>query len=163
MEDIEKFIPISKIDEDERMVYGYASTPDLDSQGEIVEIDAIKRALPEYLKFPTIREMHQPKAVGTTKTTEIDGGGLRIGAKIVDDGAWAKVKEGVFRGFSIGGRIKDMVDNVIKSIELTEISIVDVPANKNAVITVFKSDTKKPRNYQEEYTKMLKSYRVKWR
>lgn len=160
MKEINKFVPICKIDEDERMVYGFASTPDLDSQGEIVETEALKQALPEYLKFPTIREMHQPKAVGTTKSTEINDNGLFIGAKIVDDSAWMKVKEGVFRGFSIGGRVKNMVDNVIKSIDLTEISIVDVPANRGSVITVFKAGK---RDYKIEYLNMLKSYRLKGR
>lgn len=139
--EISKFVPISKIDEDERMVYGFASTPDLDSQGEVVTVEAIKRALPDYLKFPTIREMHQPNAVGTTKTTKISDKGLEIGAKIVDDTAWKKVKEGVFRGFSIGGSVLDMVGNTIKNMALTEISLVDVPANKQAVITLFKADT----------------------
>jgi len=135
-----KYLPISKINSEEQIVYGYASTPDLDSQGEIVEIEALKEALPNYMKFPTIREMHTTNAVGRTRGANIDEKGLFISAKIVDDNAWKKVKEGVFNGFSIGGRVKQMVDNVIKSLDLTEISLVDVPANKNAVITLFKAD-----------------------
>ena len=76
-----RFIQISKVDPDQHMVYGYASTPQLDSQGEKVDLEALERALPEYLKFPTIREMHQPKAIGTTKSTSIKDEGLYIGAK----------------------------------------------------------------------------------
>ena len=95
----EKYLPISKVNDEERMVYGYASTPDLDSQGEIVELAAIKTALPNYMKFPTIREMHTTNAVGRTKSAMVDEKGLFIGAKIVDDNAWKKVKEGVFNGF----------------------------------------------------------------
>lgn len=137
----DRFIPISKTDDEKRMVYGWASTPDLDSQGEIVAVDAIKRSLPNYMKFPTIREMHQPNAVGVTKETKVDSEkGLFIGAKVVDDNAWKKVKEGVFRGFSIGGRVKQKVDNIIQDLDLTEISLVDRPANSEAVITVFKAD-----------------------
>lgn len=148
----EKFVPISKIDEEKRMVYGFASTPDLDSQGEVVEIDAIKNALPEYMKFPTIREMHQPNAVGTTKSTRVSAKGLEIGAKIVDDNAWNKVKEGVLRGFSIGGSVIDKVDNAIKSLFLTEISLVDVPANRKAKITLFKAEED---SYKKTYLKMM--------
>lgn len=122
------------------MVYGYASTPQLDSDGEVVEVSAIERALPEYMKFPTIREMHQPKVAGTTVEASIDNKGLFIGAKVVSDEAWKLVKEGVYRGFSIGGKVRQKVRNYIKDLDLTEISLVDVPANKGAVITLWKSD-----------------------
>jgi len=129
---------ISKIDEEEQMVYGYASTPDLDSQGEIIKLSAIKKALPGYLQFPTIREMHQAKAVGVTKEAKVDEKGLYIGAKVVDKAAWELVKEGVYKAFSIGGDVVKRVGHVISELELIEISLVDVPANKAAVIEVWK-------------------------
>ena len=89
--DFTRTSPIHKTDDEQRMVYGFASTPDLDTQGEVVELDALKNALPGYMKFPTIREMHQPKAAGITKQTKILDKGLFIGAKIVDNHAWHKV------------------------------------------------------------------------
>lgn len=135
-----RFIPISKVDEEKRMVYGYASTPDLDSQGEIVSIEGLKKALPDYLQFPAIREMHQAKAAGTTKEAVTSDKGLFIGAKIVADDAWNLVKEGVYRGFSLGGKIRAKIDNVIKELDLTEISLVDVPANRNTVFTLVKRE-----------------------
>jgi HK97 family phage prohead protease len=136
----QRFLPITKVDEDERMVYGYASTPDLDSDGEVIKVEAMEKALPNYLKFPTIREMHQPKAIGTTKNAEIDKNGMYIGAKIVADDAWKLVKEGVYKAFSIGGNVVKRVGNVIQELDLVEISLVDVPANKSAVIEVWKSE-----------------------
>jgi HK97 family phage prohead protease len=157
----EKYLPISKVNEDERMVYGYASTPDLDSQGEVVELEAIKKALPSYMKFPTIREMHTTNAVGRTKSAKVDDKGLFIQAKIVDDNAWKKVKEGVFNGFSIGGKAVQMVGNTIKELRLTEISLVDVPANKSAVITLFKKDTvakSEEVSVKSEKSELQKSY-----
>ena len=140
MKNFSKFLKITKTDDEKQMVFGFASTPDMDSQGEIVKVSALKKALPEYLKFPTIREMHQPSAVGKTIESKITEKGLFIGAKIVDKEAWAKVKEGVYKAFSIGGRIVSKVGDSISDIELTEISLVDRPANAQAVITVFKSD-----------------------
>lgn len=122
------------------MVYGYASTPDLDSDGEVIKVEAMEKALPNYLKFPTIREMHQPKAIGTTKSAEIDSKGMYIGAKIVADDAWKLVKEGVYKAFSIGGNVVKRVGNVIQELDLVEISLVDVPANKSAMIEVWKAD-----------------------
>lgn len=136
------YVPLAKIDKEKRMVYGFASTPDVDSDGEIIELEAIKRALPDYMQFPTLREMHQAKAVGTVKSGEIkeDDGkkGLYIGAKVVSNEAWELVKEGVYRGFSIGGDVIRRVGNVIKELNLVEISLVDVPANKAAKIEVWK-------------------------
>lgn len=138
---ITRFVDIKKIDDDQRMVYGWASTGDLDKDGEIIEPAAFEKSLPDYLKFPTIREMHQPKPIGITKETRMEKNrGLFIAAKIVDSEAWMKVKEGVYRAFSIGGRVKNRIDNVIKELELIEISLVDVPANPAAVITLFKGD-----------------------
>lgn len=138
---ITRFVDIKKIDDDQRMVYGWASTGDLDKDGEIIEPAAFEKSLPDYLKFPTIREMHQPKPIGITKETRMEKDrGLFIAAKIVDSEAWMKVKEGVYRAFSIGGRVKNRIDNVIKELELIEISLVDVPANPAAVITLFKGD-----------------------
>lgn len=125
------------------MVYGWASTPDLDSDGEIVSLKGLEKALPNYLQFPTLREMHQPKAAGTVKHTDIkkenDVEGLYIGAKVVAEDAWNLVKEGVYRGFSIGGNVVSKVGNVINDLDLVEISLVDVPANKKAKIEVWKA------------------------
>jgi HK97 family phage prohead protease len=138
MNKIEKFIPLTKIDTDLKVVSGFASTPDLDSDGEVIEVNALRRALPDYLEFPTIRRMHQLDPVGTTINAEVTELGLFISAKIVDSDAWEKIKAGVYKGFSIGGRILKRVENKITDLSLTEISLVDVPANRHAVITLYK-------------------------
>lgn len=132
-------VPITKIDDEEQMVFGWASTPDIDSDGEVIKSEALEKALPNYMKFPTIREMHQAKAVGTTKQAEVTKKGLYIGAKIVSKEAWELVKEGVYKAFSVGGNVIKRVGNVIQEMELIEVSLVDVPANKAAVIEVFKN------------------------
>lgn len=138
MDKVTLYAPIEKADEEQRMVYGYASTEALDSQGEIVNKGAIEKALSDYMKFANIREMHQPSAVGKTKKAQIDKKGLYIAAKVVDSNAWQKVKEGVYNGFSIGGRVMQMVDNEITDLKLSEISLVDRPANPEAVFDVYK-------------------------
>ena len=40
------FVPLEKCDEEKRLAIGYASTPALDSQGEIVKREAVEAALP---------------------------------------------------------------------------------------------------------------------
>lgn len=140
MSKISIFAEFKKFDEDQRMVYGYASTEALDSQGEKVSKGAVEEALPDYLKFSNIREMHQQSAVGVTEEAVIDEKGLYIGAKIVDDNAWNKVKAGVYKGFSIGGKMLSKQGETITKLKLTEISLVDRPANPEAVFAFYKAE-----------------------
>jgi phage head maturation protease len=150
IQDINLYAPISKVDKLKRMVYGYCSSESEDSQGEIVQRDAIKRAWEAYMKFANVREMHQPSAVGITKEYSHDENGTFIGVKVVDDNAWNKVQEGVYKGFSIGGRVVSKTDNVITNIILAEISLVDRPANPDAVFTAIKVDGGLVNQLQEE-------------
>jgi phage head maturation protease len=139
------YLPISKIDEEKRMVWGYASTPTKDLQGEIVKVSAIKNALPDYLQWSNIREMHQNSAVGITVEHNVSEKGLYIGAHIVDDSAWKKCKpltpgklDSVYKGFSIGGNTIEKVGDTITEIKLIEISLVDRPANSECRIDSIK-------------------------
>src|SRR3990167_11334209 len=152
MDDIKYFVEFTKKDEEKKTVSGYASSEALDSQGEIVEKDAIARALPGYLgeldqktgkyRYGNLREMHQLSAVGKTIKANMDNRGLYIEGKVVDDNAWKKVKEGVYAGFSIGGKIVKQVGNRIKDLKLSEISLVDRPANPDAMFMMVKADSK---------------------
>ena len=163
--DINFYSNFAKFDEEKRMVYGYATNETLDSQGEIVENNATAEAVIEYKSWANIREMHSNSAVGTAPIIEMKKDGLWLGAHIVDDAAWAKVKAGVYKGFSIGGKIIDRVEEysedlgrVIKRIKkymLTEISLVDRPANPLATFSFIKreSDTNEVNEMTEEITK----------
>jgi phage head maturation protease len=144
---------IIKADEEKRLVYGYASTEALDSHGEIISKEALEGALDDYMKFANIREMHQPSAVGTTESAEMKDKGLYICAKVVDDIAWKKVKEGVYKGFSIGGKMITKVDNKITKMKLTEISLVDRPACPEAIIEVFKLADEKENDMTTQISK----------
>lgn len=148
--DMEMFANISKVDEEKRMVFGYATTDRVDSQNEIVDRDATANALEEYKEWRNVREMHQPSAVGVAPVLELTQKGLWVGAKVIDDSAWEKVKTGVYKGFSIGGkRLEHKVDVVkgneipvtrITKYRLNEISLVDRPANFDAKFQMVKRD-----------------------
>ena len=136
------FLPLEKVDREQRLVYGYASTEARDSQGEIVTRAAIEAALPAYMEYANIREMHQLSAVGVVKSAGLDDKGLLLEAKVVDDAAWVKVREGVYKGLSIGGRVtqRDALNkSIITGVDLTEISLVDRPANPEALIAAYKA------------------------
>ena len=146
------FLPIVKVDDEQRFIEAYASTERVDEQGQIMTREAMKTAWPDYFKWANLREMHSNSAAGTVLAADLDDPqGIRVGAKIVDDQAWRKVKEGVYKGLSVGGKILAMrpdasaPNGVIEKIRLTEISLVDRPANPDAVITMFKfADDGKP-------------------
>lgn len=139
-DNIRLYLPFAKKDNDKRVVAGYATSEALDSQGEIVKLDAIKKALPDYMKFGNIREMHQWSAVGKAVQATVDESkkALYLVAKVVDENAWQKCKEGVYNGFSIGGRILKKINNEIQELTLNEISLVDRPANPSAVFSLVK-------------------------
>jgi phage head maturation protease len=136
------YASFAKTDPEQKMVYGYASTEALDSQGEIVTKEALAKALPDFMRFANIREMHQPSAVGRAAEANVDEKGLYIGARIADPVAWSKIKAGVYNGFSIAGSVTERdpaASHVITGCTLSEISLVDRPANPEAVFDLYKA------------------------
>ena len=124
-------------------VHGIAASEAVDEQGEIVRAAAMRAAMPDYMRFPALREMHQLSAAGTTLEAEVgEDGTTRIVAHVVDPVAVAKVKNQVYRGFSIGGRVtqRDAANpKVITALVLNEISLVDRPANPEAIFDCWKA------------------------
>lgn len=140
------FAPMLKYDEKENMAYGYFSTEALDSQGQIVEAAAIEKAISGYMQWGNIREMHQTLAAGVAKSIKKDDKGWYLSCKVVDPIAQTKCREGVYKGFSIGGLVKTVVEDKmakggrITDLELHEISLVDRPANPECRIDIYKID-----------------------
>jgi phage head maturation protease len=135
------FMPITKKEpqaDGSVIVTGYASTPTKDLDEEIISLDAVKNALPAYMEWRNIREMHQPSAVGVAKEAHVDDVGLYLRAKIVEPGAIHLVNEGVYQGFSIGGRKIAKVGDTVTDLELVEISIVDRPCNPDTRFAISK-------------------------
>jgi phage head maturation protease len=125
-------------------VWGFASSACVDSDGEVITADAMRAARAGYMAFGNVREMHDPKkAAGVAIDYDVqDDGRTWFGAHVVDPVAVLKVETGVYKGFSIGARIPagGRDGKTIKSIDLREVSLVDRPANPEAVFTMFKAD-----------------------
>lgn len=141
------FGEISKVqDEDDGTikVYGIASTGSVDSDGEVITPDAMKAAIPGYMKWGAVRSMHQPIAAGTAIEAHVnEKGEFEFGAHIVDAEAVKKVKTGVYKGFSVGGKATardPLKKSVITAMNLIEVSLVDRPANQDAVINLWKAE-----------------------
>jgi hypothetical protein len=138
------------------IVKGIASSEAIDGDGETIKAAAMKAAIPDYMKFGAIREMHKPIAAGVALKCDVGPDGkTTIEAKIVDPSTVKKVEENVLKGFSIGGRVteRDSADgSVITGIKLTEISLVDRPCNPEALVSLCKvdSDDDKDEDKKEE-------------
>lgn len=155
------YAEISKVepqDDGTIKVWGYASSGAVDSDGETITPEAMKAALPDYMKFGAVREMHQPKAAGTAIEASVqDDGRTFFGAHVVDSEAVKKVNTNVYKGFSIGGKVTDRDElnkSIIKGLKLVEVSLVDRPANPDAVFTMFKAEST-PQDAVDELAEML--------
>ena len=115
---------ILKTDDEQRMVYGWASvvTEDgeavVDRQGDVIEAATLVKAVNEFMEHVRVgKAMHTGEQVGTVVhslpiTKEIgDALGIQsnregwvVAYKVFDDAVWDMVKSGELAAFSIGGR-----------------------------------------------------------
>jgi hypothetical protein len=147
-------MPFSKVDAERRIVSGFATLDNIDKQADIVTTDASIKAFKKFRG--NIREMHQPTAVGKMVSFKEDKyfdpeskkfySGVYVSAYISKgaQSTWEKVLDGTLSGFSIGGKMNkwddgydakmDKTVRIIKDYDLTELSLVDNPANQFANI-----------------------------
>jgi hypothetical protein len=153
-ENVRLSMPFSKVDQERRIVSGFATLDNVDRQADIVTTEA---SLQAFAKFRgNIREMHQPIAIGKMISFKEDKyfdpetkkfySGVYVSTYISKGAqdAWEKVLDGTYTGFSIGGRmnkwddaldtVSDKAVRIIKDYTLTELSLVDSPANQFANI-----------------------------
>lgn len=127
----------------------YASTKDKDRWWDIVEPKAFQSALERYMTNPIVLLQHKAdKPIWIVEEADIDDNWLFIKAKISQNTDWVidLIKNWVLRAFSIWYSIKDYetdvreladwtydMTNIIKDLELYEISVVSVPMNPYAL------------------------------
>lgn len=132
-----KFVDIQENNDDGSLtVYGWASKTNIDTANEIVPLEAIDYAIEDYAKFANIREMHNPflGGAGVAEVLVSENEGLWLQAKLYDTEVIKKVKNKVYKGFSIGyithsSYVRGDGVKVLAEIELVEISVVDRPMN----------------------------------
>ena len=122
---------ILKADDEQRMVYGWASVitekgePVVDRQGDVIDADTLVKAVNDFMEHVRVgKAMHTGEQVGVVVhsmpvTKEIgealgihsDREGWVVAYKVYDDNVWNMVKSGELAAFSIGGRaIKQEID-----------------------------------------------------
>jgi hypothetical protein len=155
MSKLDLFLPLAKVDLDQRIVHGVATAEAPDRRGEICDYTSTKpyfeawseeaRAASGGKSLGAVRAMHGRVAAGKLTDIAFDDVGKRIlvAAKIVDDDEWLKVTEGVYTGFSQGGnyvrRWPDRETGLTRfTAEPMEISLVDLPCLPEATFEVVK-------------------------
>ena len=155
MPTLDLFLALAKVDLDRRIVQGVATAEVPDRVGEICDYATTKPYFEawsaEALKasdgksLGAVRAMHGRVAAGKLTDIAFDDEAKRIlvTAKIVDDEEWRKVQEGVYTGFSQGGRyVKRWPDAdtglTRYTAEPSEISLVDLPCLPGATFEVIK-------------------------
>ena len=147
-------LPFTKVDKEKRTVSGFATTDAIDKQNEQVDYDASKEAFKDW--SGNIREMHEPVAVGKAVSWEPDDEkrGMKVTAYISKgaQATWEKILDGTLKAFSIGGQTVNKTQQIIKDestggqrhvtkitkYKLTELSLVDNPANPDATFALVK-------------------------
>ena len=144
-------------------VSGICSTESVDSDGEVILSSAIQEAIPEYLRWGAVREMHDNKACGTAISMRVENDKTFFEALIVDPIAVKKINTNVYKGWSIGGKVtkrNEKNKNIIEALKLVEVSLVDRPANPESVFTMIKFEdsepTKAPKDVHQNSAKIIK-------
>jgi hypothetical protein len=153
------FVPLTKVDEEQRLVYGRITQEILDKSGEVMDYETSKPNFQKWsdefdqktggLSKGNLRVMHGLNVAG--KLTDIafddEEKAIDVCAKVVDDGEWEKVLEGCYTGFSVGGRYgkkwNDTVDGqMVKRYTAVpgEVSLVDDPCVGTATFDCVKAD-----------------------
>ena len=147
------FIPLAKAHTSKRIVEGIAASETPDRVGEIFDYASSKPHFQiwsqEFSKasdgksLGNIRSMHANTAAGKLTSLRFNDQAktIEVTARVIDDAEWRKVEEGVYTGFSIGGKyIKKWADgeHTRYTAAPSEISLVDLPCITNAQFTLVK-------------------------
>jgi hypothetical protein len=164
MSALDLFLPLAKVDLDRRLVTGIATAERPDRSGEIFDYASSKPYFEKWSaeaaaasggkSLGAVRAMHGSVAAGKLTDIAFDDDAKRVTvcAKIVDDDEWRKVQEGVYTGFSQGGRyVKRWADPDTGLTRYTaephEISLVDLPCVPDATFDVVKGGVVERRGF----------------
>jgi len=141
-------------DDGDLFIEGFASTSDIDRVNDIVEPSAFKKTLKEFMKNPIVMLNHgggmfgNREGIGKIVEAEIKPKGLWVKAFIskAEESLRIKIKEGIYKAFSFGFRIldSDMIKKAgkelrrVTNLELLEVSVVSIPANRRALFDIAK-------------------------
>lgn len=142
---------IKAIDEDERLIEGYATTKSVDAVGDVINPKGAEFKLP----IPLLHQHDSKSPIGEVYEAKVSNESIKIKAKIAKtstpgklkdrlDEVWESVKLGLLKGLSVGVLVREASPNANGGVDInkwlwTELSVVVAPANNSAIIERFKS------------------------
>jgi HK97 family phage prohead protease len=144
---------------DDRVISGYASVCIVDSEDELIPIEALSKGIESLFEddgiYANLMLVHQNIQIGKILksykefNTHIDEKGLYVVAQIrkklkVADEIWEKIINGTLRGFSIGAEIikrhteqsADKLISIIDKLNIFEVSLCFNPTNSKSNFSV---------------------------
>lgn len=156
--DQEIFLPLSKVDEEKRIIWARAAAEESDRTKEIMDystaVEAFKTWSAESHKasmgksLGNVRVMHRPEVAGRVIDIAYkpDEKAIDVAIKIDDEKLWEMCKAGSYTGLSIGGgyaqKWADPQNPALTRYtpRLSEISVVDRPCMPSATFQIMKAD-----------------------
>ncbi len=163
-------------------IAGYASNGNVDEDGEVMDLDSLRSVYKQYMENPVIKLMHDkvPQwkgAIGRVVPEYTDVEGIvhktSFGSKPylviklargLPEWIYSSVKDGVYKGLSIGGKLAKKVGNRLYVKSWLETSLVDIPSAKGSFVEVLKAagesstlQEEEPIKESEVITKFLNS------
>jgi HK97 family phage major capsid protein/HK97 family phage prohead protease len=144
---------VKSIDADRRIIRGTATTPTPDRTGDVIE--PLGASFPPEL--PLLLHHRKETPVGLARFRKPTKDGIDFEAELPQiaeagpvkdevDRAWVSIQHRLIRGVSVGFRVVDDAVEILKSgglrflkTEILELSLVTVPANQDATLSVVKS------------------------
>jgi len=162
---MDTFFQLRKVDEEKRLVYGRATQEVVDRSGEIMDYESSRPLIEAWsaetldasrgLSKGNVRSQHRKDSTAgkvVELTFDDESKSVDMVVKVVDDGDWKKVTEGVYTGFSLGGsyakkwtdpKLKTSLGSPVTRYTAlpSEVSLVDRPCVQSATFfDVLKAD-----------------------
>jgi hypothetical protein len=127
------------------IVYGKATGPDVDLDEQVCDPAWLRKAMPDWMEWGNLREMHQPISAGVGLELAAQGDDWMVKSKVVDEGTAKKIEAGALKGYSVGIKNAQVVKDAsapggrIVGGSIVEVSYVDRPCNPTAVLALAKA------------------------
>lgn len=138
---------VKELDIEARTLTAYASTVDMDRDGEVITPEAWRKTIQQFESVPLIwAHDYRIPPIGRATAFEIDGRGLKFRAEFADtdfaNEIWGLYQDKYLNSFSVGfipkqateGQQRHEPNRTFTENELLEVSAVAVPANPFATV-----------------------------
>lgn len=139
-----EIVKLDKTEDGDLIVFGKATGPELDLDEQSCDPAWLSKAMPRWMEYGNIREMHQPVVAGLGMELVEDQDQYYLKSRCIDPVVAKKLEAGAYKGYSIGIKnarvVKDATapNGRIVGGDIVEISYVDRPCNPTATLALAK-------------------------